>query len=116
MTPSNELHSELNLLNLGDRRSFHTYCEMYKFLQLGSVSRITDKFTFVLESHTRSTRSVNNSALYQPRVRLELCKDNFVYRGGGSWSELPDDIKYSDSLDSFKVKLFKYVNRYHVNS
>ena len=81
MTPSALMHKELNLLKLTERRDFHTSCEMYKIVHQESIPQLVSKFTYVSDVYTRSTRSSTNDALYQPMVNLEICKNNFVYRG-----------------------------------
>ena len=114
MTPSSQLHSNLSLLNLADRREYHTCCEMFKVLKTDAVPALKSKFTYVSDVHTRCLRSTENFSLYQPRIKLEMCKGNFVYRGVQSWMKLLDDLKAIETLDCFKSEIFTHLNRYNV--
>ena len=102
MTPSSQMHSELKQLKLSDRRFFHTCCEMYKAVNLETPPIIAHKFQRVCDIHDRHTRTVSLNALYQPKVKLELCKNNFTYRGVMNWSSLPQYIKNAGNMACFK--------------
>ena len=108
MTPSSIMHDELKLLKLDKRRGYHTGCEMYKIVQEESVPQLTTKFTYVTSVHDRNTRSADTEALYQPRVRLEKCKDNFTYRGHTVWTNLPSHLKSAENYKHFKNNLYSY--------
>ncbi len=105
MTPSSVMQSELKQLKLVDRRFYHSCCEMYKAIVMRVPAILADKFQFVNEIHDRVTRGSCTNALYQPKVKLELAKNNFTYRGVMYWSALPYHIRNATSLDNFKELL-----------
>ena len=108
MTPSINMHSELHLLTLNDRRKYHTACEMHKFHHKTAPGSITDKFKSVNEVHERTTRSATRNDIYIPKCRTNLGQQNFMVRGPSEWMAMPTDIKGIFDKHEFKQVLYTY--------
>ena len=57
--------------------------------------------------HNKNTRGCNNFVV--PRCRLSMGQRAFYFRGPKEWNGLPDNIKNTKNIDSFKrlfIKIF----------
>ena len=54
--------------------------------------------------HNKNTRGCNNFVV--PRCRLSMGQRAFYFRGPKEWNGLPDNIKNTKDIDSFKQRLF----------
>ena len=52
-----------------------------------------------------ATRNASNNDLYVPMPRVEMFRQSFQYAGPVFYNNLPQEVKDSQSLSSFKVKL-----------
>ncbi len=108
MTPSLQMHANLQLLTLENRRRYHTACEMHKIHHKTAPLSITEKFKSVTEVHGRTTRSATRNDVYIPRCRTNLGQQNFMVRGPSQWVEIPLDIREISDRKEFKQVLFTY--------
>ena len=107
LTSTSEIHSRLNLPYLETRRKFHGMKQMYKIYHNQSPKAIQEMFQKVSDVHNRGTRQSIVDDYYPPRVRLEMCKRNFKFRGVYLWKEVPPDIRQSKSENVFKNNMKK---------
>ena len=57
--------------------------------------------------HNKNTRGCNNFVV--PRCRLSMGQRAFYFRGPKEWNGLPDNIKNTKDIDSFKRRLFNRI-------
>ena len=57
--------------------------------------------------HNKNTRGCNNFVV--PRCRLSMGQRAFYFRGPKEWNGLPDNIKNTKDIDSFKRRLFNKI-------
>ena len=91
---------ELSLLPLHGRCLFNKSLAMFKVFHGMTPNYISSMF---VRSHIHG--SLN---FLLPKARLDLCKTSFSFSGALVWNELPQTIKQSKSLSTFKKKLKLY--------
>ena len=101
-----DMHSDLNLITLAERRKHHSCHQVYKNLQGEAPAKITQMTQEVQSEHSMSLRSVQQHILYVPNYRLESTPKGFRYRGPHTWNLVEEDCKHSTSLPSFKRSLY----------
>ena len=97
---TDEKLKELNLLPLDGRCLFNKSLAMFKVFHGMTPNYISSMF---VRSHIHG--SLN---FLLPKARLDLCKTSFSFSGALVWNELPQTIKQSKSLSTFKKKLKLY--------
>ena len=84
---------------------------MYKCKNRLFPRYITDLFPINASIHFYQTRSSND--FHFPKIRTSYAKSTLFCTGPKLWSSLPNEIKNSVSLQSFKRKLKKHlINSY----
>ena len=107
-TPTSEIHKELNMNYVADRRHQHTLTQVYKCLHGLAPRKICQqitKLTDMRDHGARQTRSVTSDKLFIPNYKLEITRGNFRYRGPMIYNMLDQEIKDSASLEGFKRAL-----------
>ncbi len=66
-----------------------------------------DSFNANTFNHSYGTRT--SSKLRIPIARTEYYRTSFLISGCNAWNNLPDYIRTSVSLNSFKFNMFKYL-------
>ena len=108
MTPSLQMHSELQLLTLNNRRKYHTACEMHKIFHKTAPAIITEKFKSINEVHGMNTRSATRNDIYITKCKTNLGQQNFMVRGPSEWVCIPDEVKGIFDKKEFKQVLYTY--------
>ena len=105
------LFHKLNVLSLSDICQLQTGMFMYKCKNRLLPRYITDLFPINASIHSYQTRSSND--FHFPKIRTSYAKSTLFFTGPKLWSSLPNEIKNSVSLQSFKRKLKKHlINSY----
>lgn len=105
LTPTDNLHEDLNMDRLYIRREKHICIEMYKIVhELHPVS-LQAYIRKLGNVSSRVTRQSCAYALYIGKPRLELTKRSFFYRGPILWNALPVYIQEAPTLECFKKLL-----------
>ena len=94
---TDEKLKELSLLPLHGRCLFNKSLAMFKVFHGMTPNYIS---SVIVRSHIHG--SLN---FLLPKARLDLCKTSFSFSGALVWNELPQTIKQSKSLSTFKKKL-----------
>ncbi len=102
-----EMHSDLKLNRLTDRRHMRTMEYMYKVVHGLLPKEVCDLFKLVQDSHARTTRASTGLDLVIPNPRLETCKRDIRYQGPLYWNMVDLHIRQCDSFLSFKNALRK---------
>ncbi len=81
---------------------------VYKSVDDLALNYMKDMFTYVRDSHSRTTRSSVNNDLYLPTGKhKELYIESFAYSGANIWNSIIPDIRIQQSLNSFKNAYIK---------
>ena len=97
-----EEFKKISWLNIEDRFKQNVCTNVYRFFNKKSPDCLSDVF-----SPTLNLRSTRNSCLKlnQPSVKSNQGLNSLSYIGPFIWNKLPDDIKTSTSVNSFKHKI-----------
>ena len=112
-TRGEELVRNLGWQILSDRRNFHTAILMYKGINGLAPHYICDQITLLSQVNVYSTRSTDTLDVMVPTVKRNVFKKSFEYNGAVVWNSIPDFIRRSKDLISFKVQ---YRSHYFNNS
>ena len=85
-----DMHKELNLMYLADRRHTHTIGQVFKCLHGLAPPHVCEQIKMV--QHAMTTRSSVANKLEVPVFRLEVSHQAFQYRGPSFWNMLDTDI------------------------
>ena len=102
ITPTEQIHTQLNQDMLCTRRHKHTASFMYDVHHGLAPQYFNDMFTKLSQIHDRRTRTNRDLNYYLPRVNLELAKRNMRYRGVKLWESVPDQVKIAPNKKAFK--------------
>ena len=102
-----DMHKELKLNYLADRRHMHTLNQVYKCINDLSPTHVNNQISLMSTNHQMQTRSTLSHVAYVPNIRLEVCRKSFRYRGPCLWNIIDDEIKIKPSIDSFKRAVYQ---------
>ena len=91
---------EHEILKLQDVYKFYVGVYMYKVIVLESCPSLASNLSLRYPDHRYSTRSRNNLIPSFPRI--EALRQNYIHQFSKIWNEIPNEIKQSRSLRSFK--------------
>ena len=109
MTPSQRMFNELKWLPFPQRVKYHTCIMVYKGLNDLAPDYINDLFIETSEVHTRNLRSNENAQLRVPKRRNNMYENSFAVSAAKHWSNLPTNIRNSNSSNHFKSSLKIYL-------
>ena len=104
-TPSVDMFSQLGWLSIPDRLKYNKAVLTYRAINNLSPEYITQLLKPVSEVHTLSLRSSENGSLYVPKARTALFDGSFSCSAPRLWNALPQTVKTSGSLSTFKQSL-----------
>ena len=104
-TPSADMFSQLGWLSIPDRLKYNKAVLTYRAINNLSPEYITQLQKPVSEVHTLNLRSSKNGSLYVPQARTALFDDSFSCSAPRLWNALPQTVKTSGSLSTFKQSL-----------
>ncbi len=109
-TSIDEMHAELDVNTLYQRRCQHIATQVFKLLRGMGPQNCQNMLTRVGYANGVSTRSSEKCTLVVPATRLRVTDNDFYVTGPKIWNQLPVQIRTLDSLESFKteVKHFKF--------
>ena len=96
-----KLSGDLSVHQLG---AVSTICLMKRVLMSGKPSYLAE---LIQNTISRGTRSGNTIKQY--KIRLEVVKEGFLYRGIQLFNRISDDLKMEDSMVKFKRNVKKWV-------
>ena len=102
-----DLFKELNWLPLSVRLDLHTCILMYKCTHGLTPQYLTDFFTYTSKIHNYNTRQANN--LQQNSCKGVQRSKSFFSSGPLLWNKLPNCIRESPSLNTFKKKCITHL-------
>ena len=106
---------ELELLSLSDRRIYLELVEVFKIVKgLTNVDRMS-LIELNCDSERRATRAAECPVnIVKKRCNLDIRKYFFTNRVANTWNDLPDTLKMSDKLASFKKELKSHLISMHL--
>ena len=104
-TPSVDMFSQLGCLSILDRLKYNKAVLTYRAINNLSPEYITQLLKPVSEVHTLNLRSSENGSLYVPKARTALFDGSFSFSAPRLWNALPQTVKTSGSLSTFKQSL-----------
>ena len=87
---------------------------MFKYIHCLAPHYLSNDVTMVVDIHGYNTRSSENIDLYVPSCTKALCKRSFLYKGSMLWTDLPDILNESNSLDVFKSN-YHFIIGWHIS-
>ena len=104
-TSTKDMHKQLKLNLLVDRRHLHTAHQVYKGLNELTPANIRSQLTLLSEVTARETRASSVLDLVVPNFNLETTRKSFRYRCPFIWNLLDYEQKSKQSFASFKYSL-----------
>ena len=108
MSPTFQLHIDLNLLPLSLRRHIRTVCECYKSVKDESYC-LNQFFAPVARVTGAHTRGVTNKNMQVPKCKTGMGQKAFAIRGPKTWNSIPTEFQAIETFDLFKSSYSKYV-------
>lgn len=99
--------SSLNLLGVNQLVTYNTMIFIYKMLNKLLPKHLIENCKFVKDIHEHNTRSREN--FYINTVSSGLSQNSLFFKGLIEYNNLPNNVKSSSSLISFKKLCMKYV-------
>jgi hypothetical protein len=100
----------LRLMTIQERRDYFMCILMFKAINGLAPSYLTDKIILNGDVNTYPVRSSHMHNVYLPFIKKDVYKNSFLCKGGQLWNNLPDAVKTSNSLHSFKLNYKAMLN------
>ena len=91
----------LNLYTIRERKDYFLLTLMFKAIH-GIAPNLSDRIDMHFDIHGYNTREAGSMNVYLLTVHKEMYKNSFLYLGGKLWNDLPDFVKNSRNIDTFK--------------
>ena len=102
-----DMFKKLGWLSLQNRRKLHKAVMMYKVIRGLAPDYLNTSFKQRNQIHTYQTRF--SSHIQKPIPYSKSILNSFQFSGANLWNSIPDHIKTTESLDSFKLLYKKYL-------
>ena len=109
-TSIDQMHKELELLKLKDRRQYHLSVECYKNVTNESTG-LHKLFVPKARVAARVTRLTEANTMIVPNIVSDTGRKAFSYRGPRHWNTVSTEMRNVDKLTTFKNKLMKQMLR-----
>ena len=103
-----DMENELNLPSIRDRIDFHMSIECFKQVHIPNSSSSN---MFVLRETGRNTRAANTNVMIVPRVRTNMGRNAFSYKGLVHWNKLDPNKRTITDQNEFQRSVTKLNNR-----
>ena len=97
-----DLLNKLTLQTTVERRNFRTCALMFKCIHGKVPTYLSDQIIMACDVHAYGTRQANSMNVYIQHVKTDCLRKSLFHTGGRLWNELPDVVKESENIDSFK--------------
>ena len=88
---------------------FRASCLMvYKCLHEAAPQILCDKFIYIEEVSSRTTRSTNKMIIRVPYARTTFYQKSFFVTGPLHWNELPERLRFIQNIKQFKWDMAKW--------
>ena len=107
MTSSSLLFKSLHWLNVEKRIQYQKAILVFKSVNGMVPNYLEENFHFT-NNQNYNLRSADEKLLNLPKPKTNFLKKTFTYSGSQIWNSLPNEIKMSNTLVSFKTKCYKF--------
>ncbi len=97
-----DMHSELGLLTLNERRNLHFGFQIHKTIHDACNMSLKPFFVSISVHRIRPVRGVHSHDMIVPRARSGMGQKAIAHRGPKFWNSLPVDIKSTNVFSTFK--------------
>jgi hypothetical protein len=105
-----DMIKNLMLQETSKRREYRISTLMYKCVHGLVPQYLSDQIILVKDMHTHKTRQASGLNVYFKKANNNCLKNSFFHLGADIWNRIPDHIKQSQSVESFKASYLKSVN------
>ena len=106
-SPSAEMFTELKWMNFPERIQYQKAILMYKIFNSLAPEYLKGLFKHTADIHQRSLRSTSDHLLYVPKPNIRF-RNSISYSGSKIWNSIPENIRLSDSIISFKKRYLEW--------
>ena len=108
-TPSSDLFKALNWMSIEKRCLYNASILVFK-----STHSLTPSYLNIFTYNTNRTRASSRNELTIPFATKDILKNSFRVIGAKTFNSLPQSIRESPSLESFKRACFKhFIHQFH---
>ena len=107
-SPSAEMFTELKWMTFPERVQYQKAILMYKIFNNLAPEYLKGLFKHTADIHQRSLRSTSDHLLYVPKPNIEQFRNSISYSGSKIWNSIPENIRLSDSIISFKKRYLEW--------
>ena len=97
-----DLVKRLNLYTIRERRDYFLTTLMFKAFHGIAPHYLSDRIDMHFDINGYNTREAGSMNVYRPAVHKEIYRNSFLHSGGKLWNELPDFVKNSTNIETFK--------------
>ena len=105
--PIDEMHEELDISRLYQRRCQHIATQVHKFKHGNGTPDCQQMLIEVNDVYTCTTRSTTSNMLYVTPTWRKLCQKDFAYTGPIIWNKIPLTVRSVESTSEFKTEIKK---------
>ena len=106
-----ELAKSLGLYTIEERRDYFLATLMFKAIHGLAPSYISGQIVMNFDINGYDTRGADSMNVYLPTLKKDMYKNSFMYKGGQVWNSLPDLVKDSPDIDTFKYNYKLFMKR-----
>ena len=104
-----EIFKSMEILKFTDIYKLRVAVYMFRMIQLNEFPALLSNLNLTYPDHNYETR--NRDQLITPFPRIEAIRMNFKYQFSNIWNQVPESIKISPSIKSFKKSLAQFYLR-----
>ena len=97
-----ELVKSLGLYTIEERRDYFLATLMFKSIHGLAPAYLCNQVVMNFDVNGYDTRGTDSMNVYLPKLKKDIYKNSFLYKGGQVWNCLPDVVKDSPNLEAFK--------------
>ena len=100
-----DMHRELKLLKLNDRRDYHMSELCHKNIYYDTTASLSKYFVRTPARNHHGTRQRNKSHMVVPRTKTLAGQKALEVRGPYHWNRLPNEIRLTVNYQSFAQEI-----------
>ena len=106
-----DLITKLHLQTTVDRRNFRICTMIYKCIHGKVPHYLSDQIIMACDIHKYGTRQAESMSIYVKPARSDCLRKSIFHLGASLWNNLPNKVKESETILSFKKNYLKSVNK-----
>ena len=97
-----ELVKSLGLYTIEERRDYFLATLMFKSIHGLATAYLCNQVVMNFDVNSYDTRGTDSMDVYLPKLKKDIYKNSFLYKGGQVWNCRPDVVKDSPNLEAFE--------------